>query len=121
MSRKDDAILIRDAAVALVASVGEMVKILGQDGSRLRNFAELDEVKILYQTPATADPQEIPPEFLEALKASGRPHLPYHLDIWDAQRKVFAVTWDEDGQFRIVSFKRGGWEERVMAYEKQKN
>jgi hypothetical protein len=91
-----------------------LVKIQGQEGTRIRNYAELGELKILCRTPATAEPDEMPPEVLAELEADGRAHLPYYLDIWDENQKVFAVTWDEDERFRIVAFKRGDWERKLV-------
>src|SRR5450755_515886 len=113
MSKRDDAIRIRDAAIAVVASVVEIVKIRGQEGSNLRNFAERDGLDIMCSTPSTRLP-EVPADMREKLVGVGQPQLPYLLDIWDATKKVFSVTWGEDGQFRIVAFKRGDWEKKLV-------
>jgi hypothetical protein len=37
-------------------------------------------------------------------------NLPYGLDIWDADQKVFNMEWNDAGDSVLVSFKRGDWE-----------
>ena len=40
--------------------------------------------------------------------------LPYCLDIWHG-KKVFSLEWSDDGQSRIINFKRGPWEVELLA------
>jgi|SRR5690242_5048538 hypothetical protein len=45
----------------------------------------------------------------------GPDDLPHGLDIWaEPRRKVFSFRFDEKA-FRIVAFKRGEWEEEIIA------
>jgi len=44
-----------------------------------------------------------------------KPHLGFGLDIWGAQGKVLNVEWNDQGEILIVSFKRGDWEEEILA------
>lgn len=40
--------------------------------------------------------------------------LPYGIDIWHG-KKVFSLEWGDDGQARIINFKRGPWESELFA------
>lgn len=40
--------------------------------------------------------------------------LPYGLDIWHG-KKVFSLEWADDGRAHIISFKRGPWEDELLA------
>jgi hypothetical protein len=41
--------------------------------------------------------------------------LGFGLDVWGKVGKVLNVHWNEYGQIEIVSFKRGDWEEEILA------
>jgi hypothetical protein len=38
--------------------------------------------------------------------------LPYGLDVWHG-KKVLSLEWADDGRARVISFKRGDWEEEL--------
>jgi hypothetical protein len=42
-------------------------------------------------------------------------HLGFGLDVWGKVGKVLNVHWNDYGQIEIVSFKRGDWEEEILA------
>jgi hypothetical protein len=42
--------------------------------------------------------------------------LPYGLDVWHG-KKVFSLEWSDDGRSRVISFKRGPWEEELLALD----
>lgn len=55
-----------------------------------------------------------------ALRAGLAPKLslPFGLDIWDAKGvgKILNIEWDSRGDICLVSFRRGDWEKKVLAY-----
>jgi hypothetical protein len=48
-----------------------------------------------------------------ALRYLDKQEMPYGLDIW-ANGKVFSIVYNENA-FRIVSFRRGGWKDQIIA------
>jgi hypothetical protein len=64
---------------------------------------------IMYRTPDTAA------KLLAAHLSTGLGEaLPYGIDIWHG-KKVFSLEWADDGQARIINFKRGPWESELFA------
>jgi hypothetical protein len=43
--------------------------------------------------------------------------LPYGLDLW-APKKVLNVEWDDQGNVALIGFRRGEWEEELIAAAK---
>jgi len=42
--------------------------------------------------------------------------VPYELSVWAwAGGKVLLIDWEHGGEARVVSFKRGEWEDRLLA------
>jgi len=41
--------------------------------------------------------------------------LPYGLDVWHAGVKVLSLLWADGGGFKVISFRRGGWEAEALA------
>jgi hypothetical protein len=45
-----------------------------------------------------------------------KPALPHWLDVWEIGRgKVLNIEWTHDGRSELVGFKRGDWEQKVLA------
>ena len=45
--------------------------------------------------------------------AAGRRWLPYRLEIWQRQRVMMSVNYNDADEIEITAFKRGLWEYRV--------
>ena len=57
------------------------------------------------------------PGFVHAIARQGAPKpMPYELSLW-AGSKVLLMDWEQGGEVRIVTFKRGDWEQRLLALE----
>lgn len=41
--------------------------------------------------------------------------LPYELSLWRDLKKVLSVEWANDGSARVISFKRGPWEDELLS------
>ena len=113
--KQRDAIRLRDAAVYKLRAEGafERVKGIGPcltwRGNGLSLFLRTPFQKLRHQQP---DPHVIwlagpPPE-----------NLSYGLDIWTNLGKVLNIEWADDQTFVLVSFRRGSWEARVRAFDK---
>ena len=111
-----DALRLRDAALHKVRTEGsfEVTNI----GHCLMWHGE--GLQISLRTPFN----RIPPA-LEALKYEATlrgkrvGNLPYGLDIWDLNGvgKVLNIEWSDNGEVDFVSFRRGDWEAKIMAFE----
>ena len=44
------------------------------------------------------------------------PDLPYGLDVWRGL-KVLSLLWSDNGDYKIVSYAPGAWEDEVLALE----
>jgi hypothetical protein len=40
---------------------------------------------------------------------------PYGIDLWVDLKKVLDLEWDAAGQIDVISFKRGAWEDELLA------
>lgn len=113
--RIEDAILIRDAALAVVqesgwfeeTNIGPMPSWSGGD------------LHISYRTPFQKLPPLKPATIRKChnLGLSTAMNLPYGLDIWDRKSggKVLNIEWSDDGEVALVNFRRGAWEKGVLA------
>ena len=112
VNRLHAAIRIRDAALEKVEKEGEFEDT---------NIGPLlvwrgDELEISHHTPF----QKFPPPGEDVLRkcyeagADPESNLPYGLDIWDTKGKVLNIEWDQNNHVKLVSFKRGTWEEQVL-------
>jgi hypothetical protein len=55
------------------------------------------------------------PGYRHALaRQHARPDMPYGLDVWRGA-KVLSVLWAERGDFEVLCFVRGPWEDQVLA------
>jgi hypothetical protein len=109
------AILLRDAALGVVKRIGAWqtaspVKLLS---------ARVGSLLIGYRTPF----QRLPVvrdklKFIAAKIGAPPPQsLPYGLDLW-APKKVLNVEWDDQGNVALIGFRRGEWEEELIAAAK---
>jgi hypothetical protein len=103
--------LIRDHVVPLIEAKGEAQAV----GPTSQMMWEAGSFRFALRTPSSPNPvREGSPDYSEALaekNASGM--LPYGLDIWHNE-KVLSLQWDAD-KLAVMSFKRGPWEEEVLA------
>jgi hypothetical protein len=54
-----------------------------------------------------------PPSYEHAvLKQRSEQPMPYQLSVW-SDGKVLLLEWDANGATRVISFKRGKWEQRL--------
>lgn len=105
---------IRDAALAIVRLHGEW--------ERIHNFPhpvlgyENEGFKLLYRTPFQPIPvsnkatsQGIAPSTQRAM------YKAYGLDIWFG-KKVLSVQWDQEDEVEVISYRKGEWEEKLLAH-----
>jgi hypothetical protein len=50
----------------------------------------------------------------ELVEPGGR-RLPHGIDIWHLGKKVFNIEWDDAEEFHLRAFRRGPWEEKIIA------
>jgi hypothetical protein len=56
------------------------------------------------------------PGYRHALTQQHRqPDLPYGLDVWQGDLRVMRLLWADGGEFQVVDFVRGPWEEEALA------
>lgn len=94
---KDDALKLRDLALAVILSNAEIVSGISQ--------VSASGIRIALRSPRSGmhldDPQL----------------LPWGLDIWASQirGKALHIEWDNNGTSRILLFRRGAWEQTLIA------
>lgn len=71
---------------------------------------EQDTFQIAYRTPFQKLPAESQSTRYVRAALSGKPNLPYGLDIWHHSKKVLNVEWDDKGTRDIVNYRPGSWE-----------
>lgn len=114
----DRALQIRSASLEALRTRGIMTQVGGLPGRT--QTATLGDLNMMYRTPF----QQLPAASRELqyahalLKQRGHKvsrNLEYGLDIWEPGGKVFNFEWSQDdGELRIVAFKRGPWEDIVL-------
>lgn len=115
MTRKDEAIAIRDAVVAWLPGRAQWAKV-----GPVRVFdAKIGRFLISYRTPfSPLSPGERgKPSYQRALsrqKCGRQLNLSYGLDVWCGQ-KVLNLEWDADGHVDLVGFHRGDWVAELLA------
>ena len=59
------------------------------------------------------------PALDKAIAIKPADNLDYGMEIWahDLGHKVLNIEWDRNGCIDLVSFRRGEWEKRVLAFE----
>lgn len=109
-----DAIAIRDAALEKLRKVGRRVARKPITGTTLE-WSD-GSLLILHRTPFQRLPP-VPDQLKhEIARFEGGMNLGYGLDIWDqGNRKVLNVEWNDDGALKLVSFRRGPWEAKLLA------
>lgn len=113
------AIELRDAAMIVLREKMEMIQVRRLPGKMAS--ATIGHFAMSYRTPF----QRLPASSAEVKYASAlltqkgyesKKTLPYGLDIWDHNKKVFSFQWAIDDQaLEIISFKRGPWETHFLA------
>ena len=103
---------LRRRALELLNREGEWQEIEGYPG-RLRGY-ESDAMFMLHRTPFQ------PPPISDAAVAAGisaeaqrRAARQFGLDVWQNNRKVLSMIWNEAEMPAVVLFRRGGWEETL--------
>jgi hypothetical protein len=116
--RGREAVLIRDAALEILAATGRFVLI--EPAGRILE-ARLGEMHLLYRTPfqkldeRSADLKVRIALFEQATGKKVPRDLEYGLDIW-CGRKVLNVEWSTSGdRIDVVSFRRGAWEQQLLS------
>jgi len=79
---------------------------------------------VSYRTPfqkLPAVPEHL--NYMAAILCKSVENLSYGLDIWDDEYggKVLNIEWKEEGDVELVSFRRGNWESKVLAFTSVKN
>ena len=111
MAKLGDAIRLRDAA---------LIKIRAE-GTAGRNFVEWRGdngiVRMILRTPFQDWRRERDgKDYQDALAAQVANNLPYGLDIWTAEGKRLNMEWDDQGRVEVFGFRRGAWEQKVLAW-----
>ena len=113
VSRLDQAIAVRDAALTLLRADGHY-DIHG-DGVRCLYWKN-DSLYLLHRTPF----QRMPPmegEFVRKAIMCGMAlpkMLGYGLDVWETPGgKRFNFEWDDKGNYHLASFKPGAWRDEI--------
>lgn len=98
--RKDAVARIRDAAMAIILS--RAATFPSEEGI---SQVTLPGIRIALRSPKSMMHKE------------GAGLLPWGLDIWDVHvgGKVFNIQWDESDMVEVVTFKRGKWEQVLLA------
>ena len=102
---------LRDLGISLVTKLGQWEKCGAIRGLTATHGA----LHVSYRTPFQKLPQ--PSEFDKYQDAllGGKPNLPYGLDIWWEGKKVMNVEWSDRGEFDVVSYRKGRWEDSLRA------
>lgn len=117
LSRHDDgrALEIRDHLLPLIREMGTVGV---QSGAlRLTTF-ERGPWTINHWTPfnEVAAEEAASPSYRAALaRQHSVPDLPYGLDVWRGL-KVLSLMWSDSGDYKIVSYSPGAWEEEVLNF-----
>lgn len=110
--RTEAALAIRDAALDKFRSEGQLQNV--------QNFGPVyvwpeplptkAAIQMLLRTPFQKIPERGAP-------VPQRVNLSYGLDIWTQSGKVLHLEWDSQDNTRLVSFKRGAWEQVVLSWK----
>lgn len=106
------AFALRNLALELLRRDGNWEDVEGYPG-KVRSF-ESGRLFMLHRTPF----QPVPVSS-EATMAGVTPQMQrdvareYGLDIWQDNKKVLSLIWNEGGSLGIVVFKEGQWEEEL--------
>jgi hypothetical protein len=95
MRRLEEALNLRDVALSIL-------------NSRIQRTGPVPDELAQYNTRSMA---------VESLTIlHGQPLSPNEdlLDVWDG-RKVFSIAWNVDGEVRVVAFRPGTWQARLLA------
>jgi hypothetical protein len=120
-ARLESALKIKDSALVKLRAEGafENVGYGKNKGSGSFLSWEKDGLRMLYRTPF----QKLPPvsdetKYKATVLGSNAGNLRYGLDIWDQEHggKVLNIEWNGEGDVQLVSFRRGPWEARVLAF-----
>jgi hypothetical protein len=104
--RQERMLAIRGRAVAFVRSNGEWRSC----GETKLLVAERGPISVGYRTPFQKLPAvNVRTGYIRAL-LGGKANLPYGLDIWHEHKKVLNIEWDDQGGFKVLSYKPGEWE-----------
>ena len=109
--RLSAAIDIRDRIFKLMEGGSEWQSV---GVGRVRTWQQNDLAAALFSpfNPAP-DVGANPPSYEHAvLKQRAGQLMPYQLSVW-SDGKVLLLEWDVSGAARIISFKRGKWEQRL--------
>jgi hypothetical protein len=112
-SRIQRAIQLQAAALTILRLRGSFEEMQGLDGKVLK--AEFDSFHLSLRTPFSRMPEPTQ-SFKHAAAVLGRSYTSsrYGLDVW-APRKVLNVEWNHEDRLEIVSFRRGIWEDLLIA------
>jgi hypothetical protein len=117
--RRDRALVLRDAALKVVRRIGVWEAIgLGAGEIKLLS-ARQGNLHIAYRTPFQRFPKASDLLKYHAAQLGRRvPHnLPYGIDVW-APNKLFNVEWDDKGNVKLVTLRRGAWEAELITLAK---
>jgi hypothetical protein len=116
------AVRIRDIILPKLRAAGSFT---GTDGLRLFTYRTLTNSPTYFDisllTPFQGDIFRSHRAY-RRLAERGSPsclNLPYGLDIWSKAGKVLNLEWAEDGRIRLVSLRRGEWENAVIEWATQ--
>jgi hypothetical protein len=104
---------LRDAALRVLERHGQW-KPCGSRNLHMMT-ADVSNLLILHRTPfqKLLTPSERM-KFMAAVLGQAPRALPYGLDIWHG-KKVFGIDWDDGREVEVRSFRRGEWEQRLLA------
>lgn len=108
MGQREDAMALRDRAVALVKAKGawdmvEDTKVLA---------VQSGDTRIAYRTPFQRPGGPSDADKYAAAVAGVR-RLPYALGVWWRGSMEVHLEWDDAGRFEVVTFRRGPWERHL--------
>jgi len=121
--RSEAALAIRDAALQKIRAEGifEEIENFGPTLAWPKEGPKHATLHMMLRTPF----QKIPKASVESRKKAFQHglrlkglNLPYGLDIWTSEAKVLNIEWEEGGKTKIISFKRGAWEDMVLSCAK---
>ncbi len=124
--RSEAALAIRDAALQKIRAEGifEEIPNFGPTLVWPEKASHKAPLHMMLRTPFQKIPKVSVENRKKALQhglAPEGPNLSYGLDIWTTEGKVFNIEWGDAGKTKIVNFKRGAWEETVLAWGLKEN
>ena len=120
LTRQQQAVKIREAALIILKTAGEWSIIDGPHGRRRREVtARVGHFEISHDTPFTGGAMGNYDRRFRAFAAGFGLSCPdnkgYGLNIWDIHKKVANLSWNDGAKITIVSLRPGPWQQELIS------